>query len=140
MIYFDEMVEKYGFDDGEMVVDAFFDYREVYLRVVNALAARNGSTCRMVAWNRPGMHNCCMIVTVSVTCFDALSAESVLSPESRYWDLSEWPESEAVVENDDAMNQAIEAAREMSLDDLVVVKSKIAKKALNKILRGIQKK
>ena len=134
MIYFEDMLEKHGFSDGEAVVDSFFDHREVYLRIINALAARNGSTCRMIAWNRPGVHNCCTIVTVSVACFEALSLEA------RYRDLSERPDSMEALESDDALNEAIETAREMSLDGLVVVKSKIARQALNKILRDIQKK
>ncbi len=34
-----------------------YDYRAVYLRVINALAAKAGSTRRLIAGDCPGMHN-----------------------------------------------------------------------------------
>lgn len=62
MRYWDDMLSKSGFSDGEAVPDGIATYRTVYLRVVNRLAEQWGSAVRAIAYDRPGMHNWCLIV------------------------------------------------------------------------------
>jgi hypothetical protein len=62
MQYWDEMQSKSGFSDGEAVPECIETYRTVYLRVVNRLAEQWGSDVRALAYDRPGMHNWCLIV------------------------------------------------------------------------------
>lgn len=62
MRYWEEMRGKFGFGDGEQVPDGAAAYRAVYVATVNRLAEQLGSGLRAVAWDRPGLHNWCLIV------------------------------------------------------------------------------
>lgn len=62
MKYWDEMVTKYGFNDGEATPLEAEDSREIYIYVVNLLAKEMGLSERVEAYNRGGLHNNIMIV------------------------------------------------------------------------------
>lgn len=62
MRYWEDMRSKGGFADGEAVPDGAELYRAVYVRTVNRLAEQRGSDVRAVPYDRPGMHNWCLIV------------------------------------------------------------------------------
>ena len=71
MRFWDDMQNKYGFSDGEAVPDGAEVYRAVYIRAVNALAEQLGSTVRAVAYDRPGVHNWCLILFHQVSDLEA---------------------------------------------------------------------
>ena len=79
MKYLEDMCDKFGFQDGEVVPVGIRSYRDVYVRVLNHLLPQFGSGVRAVAYDRPGMHNSCMILFVSQTFFDPLASADVLS-------------------------------------------------------------
>jgi len=62
MRYWDDMRSKSGFSDGEIIPECIDVYRTLYLTVVNRLAEQRGSDVRAVPYDRPGMHNWCLIV------------------------------------------------------------------------------
>lgn len=98
MHYFDDMQNKYGFQDGDAVPAQAEMTREVYVRAINALAERNGSQIRVVQVNRSGVHNWCFIDFIRVG--------------------EEWTD-ENDVRPDDEMIAAIDKAMTLGLDDYV---------------------
>ena len=123
MHYFEDMSCKYGFGDGGSVPPDAFDCREVYVRVLNALLERHQSAVRVVAYNRPGMHNSCMILRVPLAVFETLPADPAIIG------LSAIPSHDPVT-NDDAYETAFGEAMDMDLDDCVVCKVSIHPGAL----------
>ena len=113
MKYFDEMLDKHGFGDGEQEPPDAWASREVYVTVLNALARKEGSAVTVKAYDRPGMHNGCMLVFVGK------------------------PEDTNSCDPDAAMRRALSKADSLDLDNLVVTKSRIDKKSLAFILAGI---
>ena len=125
MMYWDEMNSKNGFDDGAAVPQEAWAAREVYVRALNAVAAHKGSKVRAIAWDRPGVHNPCLIMQVPVAFFDALSPDQVLAKEEVTLP-HDWPEEPGVElvrgePTDDAWVEAVDECVEIPLDDYVVV-------------------
>jgi hypothetical protein len=125
MMYWDEMNSKNGFDDGAAVPQEAWTAREVYVRALNAVAAHKGSKVRAIAWDRPGVHNPCLIMQVPAAFFDKLSPEQVLAKEELKLPR-EWPEEPGVElvrgePTDDAWVEAVDECVELPLDDYVVV-------------------
>ncbi len=116
MRFWNEMQDKYGFADGEAMPEGVEVFRTVYIRAVNALAAQLNSTVRAVAYDRPGIHNSCLIQFYKVSDLEArnigLFTQSIeLEVEAD--------------EADEAMEEAIQQADLMNLDDFVEVKVNI---------------
>lgn len=116
MRFWDDMLEKYGFADGEAMPDGAEVYRAVYVRAVNALAEQLRSEVRAVAYDRPGIHNWCLILFHRLSdleaqgiCVYALHVEI----------------DAAEVEPDEAMDEAIRQACLMDLDSFVEVRVSI---------------
>ncbi len=82
MQYWDEMQSKSGFSDGEAVPECIDTYRTVYLKVVNRLAEQRGSDVRAVPYDRPGMHNWCLIVFRDAHNLDGESVSADLALEA----------------------------------------------------------
>lgn len=61
MLYWDDFRDKYGFDEGASVPPDAEAVRAVYVEILNAGATRLGADCRAVAFDRPGLHNPCMV-------------------------------------------------------------------------------
>jgi hypothetical protein len=58
----DDFTEKYGFGDGAGVEQRDFDAREIIISKLNGLPAFKVSNVRAVAYDRPGVHNPCLII------------------------------------------------------------------------------
>jgi hypothetical protein len=112
MKYFDDMTNKYGFGDGGAIPPDAWACRAVYLAALNALAAHNGSAARAVPFNRPGMHNGCMILFVGAEDAARLAGGG--------------DEEFAEVVPDKGMASAIDQANTLDLDDLVEVTARVA--------------
>ena len=101
MRFWDDMLDKYGFADGEAVPDGAEVYRAVYIRAVNVLAEQLGSGVRAVAYDRPGVHNGCLILFHR---FSDLEAQGICV-------YALHVETDAAeVEPDEAMDEAIRQA------------------------------
>jgi hypothetical protein len=123
MKYFDEMCNKFGFDDGDAEPQGMRAYRHVYVAGMNALLAARQSAVRVTAWNRPGMHNGCMIVPVTVDFCATLDPQHIL-------DGDHLPTGWSVTDDgadalDDAYWTALGDARDLELEQYVVVTATI---------------
>jgi hypothetical protein len=113
MRFWDDMQHKFGFSDGEAVPDGAEVYRAVYIRSVNTLATQLGSAVRVVAYDRPGVHNWCLILFHQASDLEA----------HRINLLTQHVEMDAeVVEPDEAMEEAIRQACLIDLDSFVEVR------------------
>ena len=78
MKYWEDFQSKWGFGDGDSVPPDALLIRQVYVRELNRMLCRRRSTVRLLAWDRPGMHNSLLIVRIA--------AELVRKvPEKRLW-------------------------------------------------------
>ena len=107
MRYLEEMQDKYGFSDGAAIPLEAWKCREVYVAVLNKLAEKYGSEVRAVAYDRPGMHNGCMLLFAKA---EDLAGEAM-----------DWNE----VATDEAMQTAVDDANEMHLDEHIIVEVRI---------------
>lgn len=103
MRYWDDMLTKYGFSDGDATPPDAEAAREIYVHAVNLLAERKGSSVRVAPYDRFGVHNSIIIL------FTPLSG----LPD----DLTSFIESVP----DGAMAEAITEARQLDLDNYLVV-------------------
>lgn len=115
MRFWDDMQTKYGFSDGDAVPDSVETYRAVYIRAVNQLAEQLGSRVRVVAYDRFGLHNSCLIVLHELIDLDGQERDL-----TQHTDIAA---AEAVP--DDAMQEAIRQACELDLDNFVQVSVEI---------------
>jgi hypothetical protein len=115
MLYYHDMQDKYGFDDGNLTPVGARLYRRVYVEVMNKLLAQHSSNVRLIAVDGWGCHNCCMIMRVSKEVFDGLTEAQVVGEEEIPLDLR----GEEDEEPDQSYDAALEQAMEMDLDNWV---------------------
>lgn len=60
----DDFREKYGFSDGATCEDRDFEARALIVKAVNNLPAFKKAKVKAIEFDRPGMHNPCMILLV----------------------------------------------------------------------------
>lgn len=111
MIYWEDMTDKYGFNDGEAVPPDAEQRRSVYVMAVNRFAKALSSQYRVEAYDRPGMHNWCLVLTVT--------ADGTPNSEER---------------SDAALEDAIAMAYDIHLDAFVETKVTIHTHALHTAL------
>lgn len=58
----DDFTSKYGFGDGEQLEDIDFAARTLIVERLNQLPEFHNQGIRAVAYDRPGLHNACLIV------------------------------------------------------------------------------
>jgi len=122
------MTSKWGFNDGESLPEGVELYRDVYLRAMNLLLDFYRSSTRLIAFNRPGLHNPCMVLGVTAGYFDSLTPDEVCSGTTCI------PEDRRLLAQDDAYCQAVADAMALSLDRAVVVTSQVDRRFLDAIL------
>jgi hypothetical protein len=115
MRYWDDMNDKYAFNDGGSVPPDAYLCRTVYVRALNAVAARLKSNVRAVAFDRYGCHNPCLIVMVTVKQFKKIQAQDVTSGTFDLDSISDEKEP-----TDAAWEATVAECNEMNLDDFVV--------------------
>jgi hypothetical protein len=82
MKYWEDYKSKWGFGDGDSVPPDAEAYWVENMRVMNALLEKHGSGVRLVLWFRNGMHNCYLLVRVTLEQFSRLSGDQRLGRES----------------------------------------------------------
>ena len=125
MKYLEDMTDKYGFGDGGNVPPDAHAARSVYPAAINKIAASLGSKTRAVMYDRPGMHNGCMIF------FVRSDAGSFLDQPTE--DVAE----NVVTAPDELFHEALSLATELDLDDLVKTRVKVDQKGLARMLAAI---
>jgi hypothetical protein len=127
MIYFDDMTDKYGFGDGSTTPMGIDDIRSLYITGFNTFLEVFNSNVRVVAFNRPGLHNGCLIVQINKDDFvkfvnpcdgDELTRE-IFDTEVNF---------------DDAYHNAYDACMEAGLDDFVVTTVTVDQEAVKDFL------
>jgi hypothetical protein len=108
--YYHDMRRPFG--DGEAVPEGVAEYRGVYIRAINALAAKRGSKVVAVGYDRPGMHNWCLI---------------------------DFETDEKPTDLDEIMCDAIAELMEMDMDRFVKVKVEVDEDALAKFLEAVER-
>jgi hypothetical protein len=134
MQFCEDMKDKYGFNDGEAMPGGVGEYREVYLRAINAFAEKHGSEQRLIAWNRPGMHNWCLVLEVTSEYFDSLKsdAERYTAGPTKYPAEMHLPNGRDV-----GLQRAITDAQDAELDQYVRVRVTVARIELKRLCRRI---
>ncbi len=117
MRFWEDMQSKYGFSDGEAMPDGIEVYREVYIRAVNQLAEQLDSSVRVVAYNRAGVHNWCLILMHHLSDLQAQHIEDFTAHVNI---------AAETCEIDEGMEEAIRQANELELDSLVEVTVTVA--------------
>jgi len=131
MRYYDDMRSKYGFSDGECEPAGIDAYREVYLITLNALLAETESGVRVVAFHRPGLHNGCLISTVTRAFYETLEETTVL--QGLPWEaLSPGLLPDEAL--DEGYHAAVDLAYELDVDTCVEVTVTINHPALHDLL------
>lgn len=115
MKYFEEMNSKYGFNDGYSVPPDAYKCREVYCITLNKLLEKNDSICRIIPFDRPGLHNGCMWMRVP--------KDNLLS--------------HVECEPDEAWTKSVDEAMELGLDEFVAVECSIYEDALEDFLEEL---
>lgn len=114
MRYWDDMFNKFGFNDGEAVPPDAETCRQVYVQVVNKIAADLGSEWHVEPYDRAGVHNWCMIFYVP----NGSTIDDVNGSESP----------------DDRLHTAIEMAHEAGLDIFVETDTEVLRGPLERLL------
>lgn len=112
MRFWEDMLTKYGFNDGSAIPNGVEAYRTVYIRAVNRLAEQLDSQVRVVAFNRAGVHNFCLVLFHRLEDLQDVPAE-------QYTDHVDIPAAE--VEPDEAMQEAVRQAFDLHLDQYLQV-------------------
>ncbi len=117
MKYWEEMSSKFGFSDGESIPSDAEAHRSVYTQAINVLAEELGSAYRVVEYNRSGMHNWCLIVSIPK---DADPTDITV------------PEGE-----DEGLRRAINVAHDLMLDQYVRTEVTVDRAGLDNLLTNL---
>lgn len=112
MRFWEDMQSKWGFSDGDAVPDGVEVYRDIYIRAVNQLAGELGSSVRVVAYDRFGVHNWCLILMYKLADLHAHDVEDFTAPT----DINA-----EIAQTDEALEEAIRQAYELDLDSFAEV-------------------
>lgn len=124
MKYWDEFQSKWGFSDGDAIPPDARACREVYVREINKLAAKKGSAVRLLAWDRPGVHNGYLIVHVAAELVKGVPSKKLCVGQwDGGWEPADRDWQEPTV--DEAMETAIQEAFELDLDGYVEATVKV---------------
>lgn len=122
MKYLSDMQNKYGFGDGGTTPPDAWALRTLYVAAINAFAEKLASGVRAVCFDRPGMHNGCMILFVK--------ARPGITPDHQ----ATKEDFASVCEPDEAFYQAISQAEEFDPDGYIEVKISAHKTAFDAAL------
>lgn len=136
MKYFSDMNTKYGFNDGESVPNEAWEIRKIYCTVLNALLEKNKSKCRIVPFNRSGVHNPCMWIRIEKNSFDFLKENN--DPNQLYDNPNQFRNA-IEAEKDPAWDLSVKQAMELGLDDLININIETNENLLQETLLNISK-
>lgn len=128
MQYWDDMRDKFGFNDGEAIPAGAELYRDVYLRAVNLLLEQEKSQVRAVRYDRPGVHNGCMILLVTATWYNKVYVREVKKdPKGLLPDITIPDEACTTATDGDTYHEVIETLHEYGLDHFLNVNISVSR-------------
>ena len=131
MRYWEDFASKYGFCDGESIPPDAQEARRVYVQAINCKAAKLGSNCRLIPYNRAGMHNALIIVSATKEFHNGLADKE------RVFGTTRCPEGEEERGEDDELRNAIDWALEQNLDRFIQTKVTVNRKELRALLKSV---
>lgn len=137
MRYFDDMMDKYGFNDGSSVPDDVQEARDLYMVAINNLCEKRGSNTRVVGWNRAGLHNWCFILRCSLEDYKAMQVnhDGAFAFVADYNDIShKWNEPKG----DEIYKKVIEDVHALQLDNYITTKVTVQLKKFQKMLAKLK--
>ena len=115
MKYWEEFESKYGFNEGKAFPPEAVYSRFVYINIINYLAEQYNSLTRIIPDRVPTLHNEYRISFIGVEDYNKL-------PDSKNTDINWEPNLKIEeVEPDEIMNECICKARNLMLDDYIIV-------------------
>lgn len=89
----EDFTDKYGFGEGNQLEDRDFDARNILVRLLNEQPEVKAAGIRALAYNRPGVHNVCMVLLahniegmsdedLTVHCFESTALPEPILPET----------------------------------------------------------
>ncbi len=108
MKYWEEYQIKWGFGDGDAMPPDAVQIRAVYVNAFNVLADAANTPNRLMALDRPGMHNCYLVrfaPKTDMAGFDTESKAFALGPWHGGWEQPEshWGADAVTTEAEDAV-------------------------------------
>lgn len=131
MQYWDNY-HKFGFDDGAYAPPDVNQVRQIQCHVLNAVAKKIGSNCRVRPYNRTGTHNMYIVLIISEVAYDAWDNDP-------FSDVSD----DDIMEPDDKWNEAFGIANEILEyiePDIITVEVTVHQDKLDAVLNGIDDK
>ena len=114
MKYWDEMGDKFGFSDGEALPPDVWKHREVYVKIINALAESRGSGIRVVCFDRGGVHNPCMVLLVEKKYVN--DPDILAGTKSTDWEGMGIPEGQDEPMPDDILGNILDEMNDRTID------------------------
>lgn len=129
MKYLEDLRNKLGFSDGEKMPSGISKYREAYIRTINHFAEKRGSGFRMIAFNRSGLHNNCLMFPETLDRFE------LRGDQGQDGRLNLFNDSPSV---DDAFMEAVTDAIDFDPDRFVHVQVKLDLNSLSLELKDLR--
>jgi len=127
MKYWEDFQTKWGFSDGDSVPPDALMIRQVYVRELNSLLRKRKSKVRLLAFDRPGVHNPYLIVRVPADIVQGVPPRKLYrGQQDGGWDpRGDWQEPEP----DQAYDSVLAEAEEMELDCRVETTVRLKRRA-----------
>ena len=127
MKYWEDFQTKWGFGDGDSVPPDAQLLRQVYVRELNSLLRKRKSKVRLLAFDRPGVHNPYLIVRVPADMVrDVTPRKLCMGQWNGGWEpRGDWQEPEP----DQAYDSVLAEAEEMELDSRVETTVRLKRRA-----------
>lgn len=132
--YWDEYWTKFGFGDGDSMPPDAEVWWVYNMRIMNALLERHKSTCRVVCWERCGMHNPFLYLRVSVDVFNWLPKKC---RDGRETVEDRFPGGAEDIDIDDAYEKAIDDALALEVYAPIETKTTADEKAVDVMCKSI---
>lgn len=134
MIHYEDMRSKGGFSDGEAVPRLAWVFRSIYITALNHAAEKLGSNVRVVAYDRPGMHNPCLLIHVTVPMFMDMGCDKLGNgdPTASHPEVFEVMQRHGVPERvwpDEGFIEAEEVVTNMEVEQYVTTRGTLRKNA-----------
>lgn len=138
MIYYEDMQTKAGFSDGEDVPSNAWSARTLYITALNHVAKERGSNVRVVAYDRPGMHNPCLMIHVTAPMLDEIGGDPDRShPE--VFDVMQKHGVSVQVFPDEGFREAEEICHDLNLDQYLTQRGTLRNGAEEKVKAAMKK-
>jgi hypothetical protein len=134
MRYWQDFNDKYGFGDGGSTPPDAEACREAYIKVINGLAEKRGSKVRVVAYDRPGVHNGILVLMIPAKRLKGIPLHKGRYPLTDSFDKAVGKGNDEA-KTDDIMDEIIDDLESFgTADEAVVVSANVDDKVISDII------